>query len=71
MCVLEADGLTVNEYVTARDFIDQQEAAAYERHAEPLLNMNWLEEIARKVRASSTPVLQSIKNLKAAIEDQS
>ena len=60
----------VNEYVSARDFISQHEAASYTAHKEPVLNMNWLEEIARKVRAASEPVLKTIKTLEAAMLDQ-
>ena len=66
---IEADG-TVNEYVSARDFISEQEAEAYKRHKEPVLNMNWLEEVARKVRAAAEPVLLTVERLKAAMIDQ-
>jgi hypothetical protein len=35
-----------------------------------VLNNNWLEEIARKVRAASEPVLLTVQRLKAAMLDQ-
>lgn len=66
---LEADG-SVNEYTASRDFINAHEADSYAQHKEPLLNMNWLEEIARKVRAAASPILETARNLKAAMEAQ-
>ena len=65
----EANG-EVNEYTTSRDFIMAQEAAAYAAHKEPPLNMNWLEEIARSIRASTEPVLRTVQSLKVAMEKQ-
>jgi len=35
------------------------------------LNNNHLEPIARKVRALVLPLLETIRNLKSAVEDQS
>ena len=64
-----ADG-SVNEYVTARDFISEHEAQSYSQHKEPVLNMNWLEEVARKVRGATDPVLTTVRRLKAAMEAQ-
>ena len=64
-----ADG-SVNEYVSARDFIEAHTAESYAQHKEPVLNMNWLEEIARKVLAAATPVVRTVENLKAAMLDQ-
>ena len=46
------------------------EASSYSQHKEPVLNMNWLEEVARKVRAAALPVLQTVKSLKLAMEQQ-
>ena len=66
---IEADG-SVNEYTSSRDFIAEQEAEAYTNMKEPVLNMNWLEEIARKARAATEPVLATVVNLKAAMEAQ-
>ena len=53
-----------------RDFIAEHEADSYARHKEPVLNNNWLEEIARKVRAASEPVLLTVKRLQTAMLDQ-
>ncbi len=60
----------INEYVAARDFINAHEADSYANMKEPVLNMNWLEEIARKARKATEPVLQTVTNLKAAMEAQ-
>ena len=65
----EANG-AVNEYTASRDFINEHEAESYEQHKEPVLNMNWLEEIARKVREASDPVLQTVSRLKTAMIEQ-
>ena len=54
------EGGPENEYVAANRFIGQ--------HLE--LNANFLEEIARNVRNRVAPVLQTIKNLIAAMEAQ-
>ena len=59
-----------NEYEAARDFIEAHVAAAYAANTQPVLDNNWLEEIARKVRESVAPVLATVKNLKAAMEAQ-
>ena len=66
---IESDG-TVNEYTASRDFINEHEAQSYEQHKEPVLNMNWLEEVARKIRAAAEPVLLTVKRLEAAMVDQ-
>ena len=50
-----------NEYLAAKRFIDE--------HFESL-NNNHLEPIARKVRGLSAPLLQTIRNLKRAMEEQ-
>lgn len=55
------DGQPENEYVAANRFIGQ--------HFESL-NSNHLEEIARNVRSRVSPVLQTLKNLVAAMEAQ-
>ena len=54
-------GLEVNEYVTAQRFIGEQ----FER-----LNNNYLEEIARKVRGATEPLLETVKRLRSAMEAQ-
>ncbi|KAL1530532.1 hypothetical protein AB1Y20_001433 [Prymnesium parvum] len=51
-----------NEYIAAKRFIDE--------HFESL-NNNHLEPIARKLRAVVEPLLETIRNLKAAVEEQS
>ena len=51
-----------NEYIAAKRFIDSQFES---------LNNNHLEPIARKVRALVLPLLDTIRNLKSAVEDQS
>ena len=51
-----------NEYIAAKRFIDSQFES---------LNNNHLEPIARKVRALVMPLLETIRNLKSAVEDQS
>lgn len=50
-----------NEYHSAKRFIDD--------HPEHLDN-NYLEEIARNIRTLAAPVLQTVQNLKAAMEAQ-
>lgn len=68
--LVPVEARTVNEYVAARDFISAHEADSYAKHTEPVLNMNWLEEIARKVRTVTTPLLETVSNLAAAMEAQ-
>uniref|UniRef100_A0A7S4HHU5 Uncharacterized protein n=1 Tax=Prymnesium polylepis TaxID=72548 RepID=A0A7S4HHU5_9EUKA len=51
-----------NEYIAANRFINAHFEA---------LNSNHLEPIARKVRGLVLPLLDTIRNLKAAVEDQS
>ena len=68
---LNADGTGLeNDFVTSRDFIEGHIAESYARNAEPVLNANWLDEIARKVRAAAEPVMATVRNLKAAMEAQ-
>ena len=50
-----------NEYHSAKRFIDD--------HPDHL-NNNYLEEIARNIRTLAAPVLQTVQNLKAAMEAQ-
>ena len=50
-----------NEYQSAKRFIDD--------HPEQLDN-NSLEEIARNIRTLAAPVMQTVQNLKAAMEAQ-
>ena len=50
-----------NEYQSAKRFIDD--------HPEDLDN-NYLEEIARNIRTLAAPVMQTVQNLKAAMEAQ-
>ena len=50
-----------NEYQSAKRFIDD--------HPEQLDN-NYLEEIARNIRTLAAPVMQTVQNLKAAMEAQ-
>ena len=62
MEVAMAEEMTMeNEYVASKRFID----ANYE-----VLNANWLEEIARKIRGLVEPQLETVRNLKAAMEAQ-
>ena len=52
------------------DFIAAHEAESYAQHKEPILNNNWLEEIARKVRGAAEPVLRTVRNLVEAMDAQ-
>jgi len=57
---LDPSGAPENEYISSKRFIDEQ----YE-----LLNNNFLEEIARKIRDRRDPLLQTVANLRAAMAD--
>lgn len=59
-----------NDYVTSRDFIDAHIAESYSNGKEPVINANYLDEIARKMRAAAAPVMTTVRNLKAAMEAQ-
>ena len=63
------DGLE-NDFVTSRDFIEGHIADAYSKNQEPVLNANYLDEIARKLRDAAGPVMATIRNLKVAMEEQ-
>jgi len=68
--VLADSSALENDYVSARDFIEGHIAESYAKGQDPVLNQNYLEEIARKLRVAAGPVLTTIANLKAAMEAQ-